>query len=304
MDLGRPIISIFILIFKKQVSLFVFLLVLSSQLTLTSRAQENERKQLRLYAFECGLIQMGPFLALISKKFNDLYNQDNMKKVPTTCFFIQHPKGSLLWGTGLDDRYIKLKGGKKFYGGLSIHTVEKTLQTKLKEIGVSPLNITYVAVSHLHPDHTGNLHIFKKSKILLQKEEVEAGFGPFPSFYFFEFDHFKSTKHQIQKLDGDHDLFGDGTVTIIKATGHTPGHQVLLVRLPNKGSIILGGDLYHLKENERKKVSPFLITYDKKDLQKSFSKIERIQKKEKAFLWIQHEPSHWEKALKPPLYYD
>ena len=92
MDFGRPIISIFILIFKKQVSLFVFLLVLSSQLTLTSRAQENERKQLRLYAFECGLIQMGPFLALISKKFNDLYNQDNMKKVPTTCFLFNTQK--------------------------------------------------------------------------------------------------------------------------------------------------------------------------------------------------------------------
>ena len=250
------------------------------------------------------MIQMGPFLALLSKKVSDLFSENSQKKIPTTCFYIQHPKGSLLWGTGLDDNYKLLKDGKKFYGGLSSHIVKKTLQKKLKEIGVSPFDITYVSVSHLHPDHTGNLHLFKKSKILLQKEEIEAGFGNFPSFYFFEFNHYKNLKNQIQTLNGDYDLFGDGTVTIIRAPGHTPGHQVLLIRLPNSGSIILGGDLYHLKENERKKISPFLITYDRQELQKSFSKVEKIQKKEKAFLWIQHEPSHWKKALKPPLYYD
>ncbi|MBG09130.1 MAG: hypothetical protein CME68_10255 [Halobacteriovoraceae bacterium] len=247
---------------------------------------------------------MGPFLALLSTKFSDLYSKENKKKFPTTCFYIQHPKGSLLWGTGLDDRYANLKGGKSFYGGMSKHIVKKTLRKKLEKIGVSLDSITYVSVSHLHPDHTGNLHLFKKSKILLQKEEVDAGFGPFPFFYFFEFNHYKNIKKQIQTLNGDYDLFNDGTVTIIKAPGHTPGHQVLLLRLPNKGAIILGGDLYHLKENQKNKISPFLITYDKKELQKSFLKIENIQKKEKAFLWIQHEPSHWEKALKPPLYYD
>ena len=250
------------------------------------------------------MIHTGPLLALLSNNFHDLFPKKSPKIIPTTCFYIQHPKGSLLWGTGLNDSYIKIKGGRSFYGGLSRHIVKKTLQKKLKDIGVSLPNITYVSVSHLHPDHTGNLHLFKKSKILLQKEEVDAGFGPFPFFYFFEFEHYKNIKDQIKVLNGDYDLFGDGTVTIIKAPGHTPGHQVLLLRLPNKGSIILGGDLYHSKENQIKKVKPFLITYDKEELQKSFLKVEMIQKKEKAFLWIQHEPSHWEQALKPPLYYD
>jgi len=247
---------------------------------------------------------MGPFLALLSRKVNDIFNEENRRERPTTCFFIQHPKGSLLWGTGLDDRYKKLKGGKSFFGGLSRHFVKKTLQEKLKSIGISPGDITYVSVSHLHPDHTGNLHLFKKSKILLQKEEVEAGFGLFPSFHFFEFDQYKNLKNQIQTLKGDHDLFGDGKVIIVKAPGHTPGHQVLLLRLPNKGSIILGGDLYHSAENEKKRIKPFLITYDSEELQQSFKKVEMIQKKEKAFLWIQHETTHWDKALKAPLYYD
>ena len=51
------------------------------------------------------------------------------------------------------------------------------------------------------------------------------------------------------KLEGDKDVFGDGSVTILSTPGHTPGHQSLLVKLPKTGAVVLSGDAAHFKSN-------------------------------------------------------
>ena len=96
---------------------------------------------------------------------------------------------------------------------------------------MKPSEIKYLAISHTHPDHIGNVELFPHSMLLVQKAEYE---WPSP----FGVGRFKP-EHPATKLEGDHDVFGDGSVMLIATPGHTPGHQSLLVRLPKTGALLL-----------------------------------------------------------------
>jgi N-acyl homoserine lactone hydrolase len=106
---------------------------------------------------------------------------------------------------------------------------------------VKPSDVKYLAISNTRPDHVGNVEMFHQSLLLVQKAEYEwpnpLGVGRFKS------------KHPVKKLEGDYDVFGDGSVTIISTPGHTPGHQSLRVKVPKAGAIVLSGDAVHFKSN-------------------------------------------------------
>ena len=114
---------------------------------------------------------------------------------------------------------------------------------------MKPADIKYVAVSHTHPDHIGNVELFPQSMLLVQKAEYEwpspLGVGRF------------KPEHPVTKLEGDYDVFGDGSVTIIATPGHTPGHQSLLVKLPKTGALVLSGDAVHFKSNWENRARAF-----------------------------------------------
>ena len=105
---------------------------------------------------------------------------------------------------------------------------------------MKPSDIKFVAVSHTHPDHVGNVTLFPQSTLLVQKAEYDWPSPLGPRF---------KPEHPATKLDGDHDVFGDGSVVIIATPGHTPGHQSLLVKLRMTGAVLLSGDAVHFKEN-------------------------------------------------------
>ena len=121
-------------------------------------------------------------------------------------------------------------------------TRAKKLAAQLAELNVKPADVTFVAVSHTHGDHVGNVDMFPASTLLIQKPEVDWAFaeGKQPPF---------KKDRPMKLLTGDLDVFGDGSVTILSTPGHTPGHQSLLVHLPKTGWIVLTGDLAHFKDN-------------------------------------------------------
>jgi glyoxylase-like metal-dependent hydrolase (beta-lactamase superfamily II) len=166
--------------------------------------------------------------------------------------------------------------------------VRKTLASQLAEIGFNPSDATYLALSHMHYDHVGNANLFAASTLLIQEAEQRAAFSDSvlatPSARYYA--KLRSTKTIV--LRGAHDVFGDSSVVIMPAPGHTPGHQVLLLRLPKTGPVVLSGDLYHFAKNRRLRRMP-QFNFDREMTLRSMDQIEAFLTRTGATLWIQHD---------------
>ena len=171
----------------------------------------------------------------------------------------------------------------------------KTLASQLDQIGVKPTDIKFVAISHTHPDHIGNVELFPQAMLLVQKTEYE---WPRPNGS----SRFKP-EHPVTKLEGDHDVFGDGSVMIIGTPGHTPGHQSLLVKLPKTGALVLSGDAAHFQSNWDNRRVPSINT-DKDQTLASMQRIADLLAKDKAQLWINHDKAQRDTLKMAPDYYD
>jgi glyoxylase-like metal-dependent hydrolase (beta-lactamase superfamily II) len=150
------------------------------------------------------------------------------------CYLMHHTQGWLLWDTGITNAITALPDGQAPGDPRATHWRRpKTLASQLDQLAVKPADIKFLAISHTHPDHIGNVELFPTSMLLVQKAEYE---WPLP----FGVGRFKP-EHPVTKLEGDYDVFGDGSVTLISTPGHTPGHQSLLVKLPKTGALVLSG---------------------------------------------------------------
>src|SRR5581483_3007489 len=203
-----------------------------------------------------------------------------------------------VWDTGLRDDIAETKGG---VDNGSVHmTVSATLINQLKALGVAPKDVTHVAFSHMHFDHTGNANLFERATWVLNRTELAWALtlpGPFVQPE--SFSAYKGAKTVL--INGDHDVFGDRSVRILKAPGHTPGHQVLLLKLSKAGAVLLSGDLYHLRASRINSRVPEFNT-DRADTLASMNRIERIAKKTKARLVIQHDPADFAALPRFPAY--
>ena len=197
------------------------------------------------------------------------------------CYLIKHAQGWILWDTGVDDAIAALPGGQVPTDPKAIHWRRpKTLASQLEQLGVKPSDIKFVAISHSHPDHIGNVEMFPQAMLLVQKAEYEwpdaknaRRFNP---------------AHPVTKIEGDKDVFGDGSLTIISTPGHTPGHQSLLVKLPKTGALVLSGDAAHFKSNWDNRRVPS-INFDKDMTLASMQRIADLLARENAQLWINHD---------------
>jgi glyoxylase-like metal-dependent hydrolase (beta-lactamase superfamily II) len=258
-------------------------------------AKADAVKEVRLYALDCGKVEFKDL-----GFFADTGEYDGKPgTLITPCFVVRHPKGTLLWDTGLGDKLAENKGG----GGENGITpsVSVTLAEQLKALGLGPSDVTHMAFSHMHFDHTGNANSFPGAIWLLNQAELNWATGKPTPFAVApdSFSGYKTAKNVI--MTGDHDVFGDGSVRILKAPGHTPGHQVLLLKLAKAGSVVLGGDLYHMRDNRKFKRQPTFNT-DRADTLASFDRIEKIVSNQKARFVIQHDAADFKTLPKFPAY--
>ena len=236
----------------------------------------------RLYVLYCGEAQI-PDISPWSPGFNvgqPAVFSDN-------CYLIRHGQDWMLWDTGYPDELASKPEG--IVGPRSRAIRVKTLASQLADIGVAPNEITYLAFSHSHGDHVGNGNMFTAAKLYIQQAEYDAAFGPEPAkFGFVPATYDKLRANTTVKLQGDFDVFGDGSVKIISTPGHTPGHQSLLVRLPKTGAVILSGDVAHFEENfVNRRVPGFNFNIDQS--RHSMDKVDAVVKAEHAQLWINHD---------------
>jgi glyoxylase-like metal-dependent hydrolase (beta-lactamase superfamily II) len=218
-----------------------------------------------------------------------------------TCYLIVHPRGMLIYDTGLSDRlvgrplYENVLDG---YGQIKFNT----LSGQLADIGITPANIDYLVLSHYHWDHIGNADDFAGSTWLVYKGDRDQMFNSTARAqpWFSQYSALEHSKTML--LSGDHDVFGDGTVVVLATPGHTAGHCSLLVRLKNTGPVVLSGDLYHYAEERDLRRMP--------DEEKTTGTVESRQKVEEllrrtgAQLWIGHSMEFFRTVRKSPAWYD
>ncbi len=254
-------------------------------------------KSLRLYVFDCGTIHTTTVDAYSLKK-----EEVGSTEMAIPCFLIAHPKGALMWDNGdIPDRAFPPGGGPASAG---VVTQDKPLLPQLAAVGYTPADIQYLAMSHYHGDHVANANAFAGSTWLVRKVERDRMFSgdPIPRSDPANYSALKNSKTVIIKQD-EYDVFGDGTVIIKSAPGHTPGHQVLFLKLAKTGPIVLSGDLYHYPEERTLHRLP-VAEFNKEQTAASRADIEVFLKKTGAQLWIQHDFLGNQKLKKAPEYYE
>lgn len=247
---------------------------------------------IRVYVLDCGHLDFRDM-----GMFDDSGALDGKSgEMSAPCFLIRHPKGYLLWDTGLGDAIADRPGGVELAPGIRA-TVRKKLVDQLKMLGLKPSDIDYLAFSHWHVDHTGNANLFGDATWILQRRELAAATGPTPP-PFEPLAAVAAYRHaKIRLVDGDTDLFGDGSVKLLLLPGHTPGHQALQLRLPHAGVVLLSGDLYHSREARRLRRVP-RVNVDRTTTLASMQRFEAIAARTHARVVIQHDLR--DIALLPP----
>jgi len=252
---------------------------------------------LRLYIFDCGTIK-GMAVTSFGFKEGEVPPRDFV--VP--CYLVVHPKGSLMWDVGVIPDSDFPPGGGPVTQGIS--TATQTLKSQLAAIGYKPSDITYLSLSHYHSDHTANANEFASSTWLVSPAERDAMFAE-KAAGIMKQDSFSALKHSktVILTSDEYDVFGDGTVIIKSAPGHTPGHQVLFLKLPKTGPLLIAGDLYHYPEEGTMKRFP-TFEFNKDQSAVSRAAIDDFLKKTGAQIWIEHDAATFAKLKKSPAYYD
>ena len=250
----------------------------------------------RLYVFDCGtLVYNRP------EDYNLKREEVKDTNMGVTCYLVVHPKGLLLYDTGLNDRLV----GRPLYENVLDGYAQvkfNTLSGQLADIGVTPADIDYLVLSHYHWDHVGNASDFAGATWLVYKGDRDRMFGKEARAYAW-FSQYSQLEHsKTTLLSGDHDVFGDGSVTVIATPGHTEGHCSLMVRLRNTGPVVLSGDLYHYEEERSLNRMP-----DEEKTSgtvQSRRKVEELLQRTGATLWIGHSMEFFRVVRKSPAWYD
>jgi N-acyl homoserine lactone hydrolase len=266
---------------------------------------------MKLYVFSSGALTIGKHILM------DLAPQETIK-VPVGFFVVMHPKGNVLFDTGNNDKIITDPSywGPAFQRLSPVNTPDMAIDVQLAKIGLKPDDIKYVVVSHLHLDHGGNVAKFPSSTLVVQKDEIRTAFWPEPGMargYIpgdvaplrSDVGEAMPNKYKMIQLHGDMDIFGDNSVVVKRWVGHTPGSQMMVVRLPKTGTIILTGDNAYFRENVEKNILPnVVLAYDPPGILRAYEWIRLLQATEKADFFSAHDPDAFKGLKKPPEFYE
>jgi N-acyl homoserine lactone hydrolase len=287
-------------------------LVAALLLAITAAVAPAQSPQgMKLYVFSSGALTIGKHILM------DLAPQETIK-VPVGFFVVLHPKGNVLFDTGNNDKIITDPSywGPAFQRLSPVNTPDMAIDAQLAKIGLKPDDIKYVVVSHLHLDHGGNVAKFPNSTLVVQKDEIRTAFWPEPGMargYIpgdvaplrSDVGEAMPNKYKMIQLHGDMDIFGDNSVVVKRWVGHTPGSQMMVVRLPKTGTIILTGDNAYFRENVEKNILPnVVLAYDPPGILRAYEWIRLMQATEQADFFSAHDPDAFKALKKPPEFYE
>ena len=235
-----------------------FLALAIATLTTSASTQATEVRspappEVRLYAMNCGEGQTTD----AGRWADDGSHDGEQANFVVSCYLIRHPKGDLMWESGLPEGLADVPGGDR-HETVTVK-VQRKLTALLATVGMKPTDVEYLSVSHSHHDHIGNGNLFAGSTWIVHENERALAFSKerrsIPTLIS-AYSGLENAKTLLLKGEANHDVFGDGSVTIVPASGHTPGHALLLVRLPQAGPVLLTGDLWILPDGRAKRLVP------------------------------------------------
>lgn len=253
----------------------------------------------QLYVFNCG-----DFRFPSVENFSVGDNETTVRDLVVPCYIIDHPRGTLLWDGGLPSATANISGWQRDpETGVQVR-MQQTLQSQLLEmdLGFDLTSIDLAAFSHIHYDHVGVANELTNAKWLVQRGDYDVVVkgGTVPAYDPALLAEIKERPTQV--LDGDYDVFGDGKVRLISATGHTPGHQVLYVELEDFGPLMLSGDLYHFRLSRDQRRVP-MFNVDKNQTLEAMDKVEALVAETGATFWIEHDAALFETLKLAPNFY-
>lgn len=237
--------------------------------------------------------------AMLSMKESDLmlHGHDTMIDLPVPTFVIEHPRGLVLFDTGVNP---KVAEDPEAYWGRAASFLhvrfsrELTVDNQLRAHGYNPADVKFVVVSHLHLDHAGGLALFPNAKFFIMKGELAHAYWPEqrlrPAFILGDL--VPTRGFDWQELTCDTDLFGDGSLHMLRTVGHTPGECSLFVRLKNSPPVVLTGDTVHIRR-QLTTLAPMPTDYDMNEAAESIRRLKRIEDLGLARLWVTHDPDDW-----------
>src|SRR6476469_6536168 len=220
----------------------------------------------------------------VNQRFSDTYAYGDLKlQFVFSCYLIKHDNDYLLWDTG--------------HAMTAPNVAPKvSLVDQLAKINVKPEQIKYVGISHYHADHTGQVASFPKATLLIGKREWEAISAPKPAegVNYKPFEGWIKGENKVEPQALDKDVFGDGSVVVLRTPGHTPGHSSLLVKLAQMGPVILSGDAVHFRENYDSDGVP-MFNFDRAQTVASIERIKKLAAGQRATVISQHDARDIEK---------
>ena len=259
---------------------------------------------IRLYVFDGGILESDPARYQLTKE------DVGETRLSIAAYLIVHPKGLLMWdaaavpdaewtptGSAVRQRVVLGDGQERFV------TLARPLAAQLQAAGRRPSDVTHLALSHFHWDHTANANLFAGATWLVRQAERDAMLAekPVGASKPATYSALRKSRTEIVTAD-EHDVFGDGKVILKAAPGHTPGHQVLYVNLPETGPVVLSGDLYHYPQ-ERSMARYPTFEFNLDQTRASRAALETFMTKTKARLWIQHDLTAHGALKTAPEYY-
>jgi len=234
----------------------------------------------KLTRLDCGTVHVNQLNA-----FSDTMSYPQQSRdLTSSCYLIQIGQAYMLWDTGLP---ATAKDQPNDPSKPMSPTLRKTIVEQLAELGIKPEQIGLIGISHYHFDHIGQAADFPKAKLIIGAGDLavmrksEAVGKPVANWLV--------EGAKVEGFDGDKDLFGDGSVTMLALPGHTPGHHGLLVKLPKTGAVLLSGDVAHFHENLDSDGVPAFNT-DRADSLAAMDRFRKLARSLKAVAIIQHDP--------------
>ncbi len=256
-------------------ALALFALAACAAVVIGPPASAQSPPEVTLTRIDCGT---GATPTDVGQRFTDTFAYKDLKLTFTfSCYLIKHGGDYMVWDTG-------------YTPGTSPNAAKVGLVDYLKQVNVTPDQVKFVGISHFHADHTGQLAPFTNATLLIGKGDWDQVTSPTPmqGANAAGFKTWIDEKRKVEPLTGDKDVFGDGTVIVLRAPGHSPGHTALLVRLKDMGPVLLTGDLVHFRENYEKNGVP-VFNYDRAATLASIDRIKQIVGNVKATVIIQHD---------------